>query len=232
MASSENKTKANSQEMILVDVEKEKVYKGTKNQIHYERFEDTIKYIDYSLWIKFIQFVKELEDANRLRNRLIFELLISTGMRIQEFSLIKVSDLDFQESMIRVPFENTKTKKRRTARVKRSLMLDLRDYLMSENIKSGFIFRNKTNKPLSTRYYQKIFDKYFLHSRLQEFGVYLDWKPHPHTFRHCHIVYSLQQGVPINAVMAQVGHLSINTTEIYSRLAGVDVAKGYEGVDF
>lgn len=218
--------------MILIDVQREKVYSGSKDQIHYERFEDTIKYIAFDDWLKFIQFVKELDDPNRFRNRLIFELLISTGMRINEFSLIKVSDLDFKQSMINVPFENTKTKKRRIARVKRSLMLDLKEYLIQNQIKSGFIFRNNKNKNLSTRYYQKIFDKYFLHVKLKDHGVWLDFKPHPHTFRHCHVIFSLQHGVPINAVMAQVGHLSIKTTQIYSRLAGVDIAKGYENIEF
>lgn len=221
-----------AQKQILIDVKREKIYEGTKEQIHYERFEDTIKYIAYDDWLKFIQFVKELEDPNRFRNRLIFELLISTGMRINEFSLIKVADIDFKQSMINVPFENTKTKKRRVARVRRALMLDLKDFLTQNNIKSGYIFRNNKNKAMSTRYYQKIFDKYFLHPKLHECGVYLDFKPHPHTFRHCHVVFSLQHGVPINAVMAQVGHISIKTTEIYSKLAGVDVAKGYEGIEF
>ena len=219
-------------EQILIDINKEKSYKGNEEQIHYERFEDTIKYIPFEDYKKFIQFVKELDDKNRFRNRLIFELLISTGMRVEEFSLIKISDLDFKQSMISVPYENTKTKKRRVTRVKKSLMLDLKEYLFQNNIKSGFVFRNNKNKALSTRTYQKIFDKYFTHSKLIEYDVFLDFKPHPHTFRHCHVIYALQHGVPINAVMAQVGHLSIKTTEIYSRLAGVDVAKGYEGIEF
>lgn len=224
--------KKDKSEQMMISIEDQKIYKGDRDQIHYERFEDTIKYIAFDDWVKFIQFVKELDDPNRFRNRLIFELLISTGMRIQEFSLIKVSDLDFKSSMINVPFENTKTKKRRTARVKRSLMLDLKEFLSQNMIKSGYIFRNQQNKPISTRYYQKIFDKYFLHPDLEKRDIVLDFKPHPHTFRHCHIVYALQNNVPINAVMAQVGHLSMKTTEIYSKLAGVDVAKGYEGVEF
>lgn len=196
-----------------------KVYKG-REQIHYERFEDTIKYLTEEQLKKFLLHVKQTDDPNRQRNRLIFEMLVSTGMRINEFSLIKVADVNFDECFLNVPFENTKTKKRRTCRIKRELLLDLKDFLMSNNIKSGFIFRNKDNKPLSTRYYQKLCDKY----SLTEFP----FKPHPHTFRHTHIILALSKGVPMNAVQQQVGHIDLKTTSIYSKLAGIDLIKGYE----
>ena len=226
-------------EQTMIDINREKVYKGDHEKIHYERFEDTIKYIVFDAWIMFLQFVKEFDDKHRIRNILIFRLLISTGMRVKEFYMIKVADLDFKSSMINVPFENTKTKRRRTARVNKTLMLDLKEYMYSNGIKSGYVFRNSKNNFLSTRSYQKIFDKYFCHQIIVEgraINLYdhigIGFKPHPHTFRHCHVVFSLQAGVPINAVMSQVGHLSMKTTEIYSKLAGVDVAKGYEGVEF
>lgn len=200
-----------------------KIYKG-RDQIHYERFEDTIKYLTEEQINKFLLNVKQTEDQNRQRNRLIFEMLVSTGMRINEFSLIKVSDINFTECFINVPFENTKTKKRRTCRIKKELLLDLKDFLMSNNIKSGFIFRNKENKPLSTRYYQKLCDKYSLKE--------LPFKPHPHTFRHTHIILALNKGVPMNAVQQQVGHMDLRTTTIYSKLAGIDIIKGYDGFEF
>jgi integrase len=205
-----------------------KIYKGRKEK-YYDRFEDTIKYIPIEKWKKFIQFVKEKEDKNRKRNILIFQLLLSTGMRIGEFSLIKINDIDFEESVIHIPFENTKTKKRRTARVKKEILLDLKEYLLNNNIKSGFIFRNKKNKPLSTRYYQKLFDKYFLNPNLD---LNLNFKPSPHTLRHCHIIYALQQGVSINAVKEQVGHFHITTTEIYSKISAKEVKTAYDNFEF
>ena len=209
---------------MMIDVEREKVYKG-HDAMHYERFEDTIKYLSEEEWDLFIKHVREKDDPNRQRNRLIFEMLLSTGMRVEEFSLMKVSDIDFKSCIINIPVENTKSKRRRVARIKKELLLDLKDYLLNKNIKSGYIFRNeRTNKPLSTRYYQKLCDKYYIKE--------LTNKPHPHMFRHTHVIFALRNGVPINSVMQQVGHMKLTTTQIYSRLAGVDIAKGYENFNF
>lgn len=199
-----------------------KVYK-TKEQRHYEKFEDTIKYLNFDEWKLFLTFVKQKEDLNRRRNTLIFRLQHSTGCRVLEFSLIKVQDIDFKIGLINIPWENTKTKKRRTVRVNKEVLLDLKEYLLDNNIKSGFIFRNKNNKPLTTRFYQKLFDKYHMDD--------LPFKIHPHTLRHTHVVHALRKGVPINAVQQQVGHMDLKTTAIYCRLAGIDVMKGYEGID-
>ncbi len=200
-----------------------KVYKGREAK-HYERFEDTIKYLNEEQIKKFLLHVKQKEDKNRQRNRLIFELLLSTGMRITEFSLIKVSDIDFEQCLINIPFNNTKTAKRRIARVKRELLLDLKDYIINNNIKNGFVFRNNENKELSARFYQKLCEKYQIED--------LPFKIHPHAFRHSHIILALKKGVPINAVQQQVGHMDLKTTSIYSKLAGVDVVRGYEGFEY
>lgn len=213
--------------MEHITVEMLKAYKG-KNK-HYEIFEDTIKYFSYEKWIVFINFVKMTEDRNRKRNVLIFQLLLSTGMRISEFSQIKVNDIDFDNCTINIPYENTKTAHRRTVRVKKEIMLDLKEYISQEKIKSGYIFRNKNNEAFSTRNFGKIFKKYFGSDKIK---LNLNFVPHPHTLRHCHIVYAMQNNVPINSIMAQVGHLNLHTTQIYSKLAGCDIIQGYRDVEF
>ena len=200
-----------------------KIYKSYEAR-HYESFEDTIKYLNEEEWILFINHVKQKDDPNRQRNRLIFECLLSTGMRIEEFSLIKVSDIDFKNGLINIPHENTKTKKRRTARINKEILLDLKDYILNNNIKSGYVFRNRYNKPFSNRFYQKLCDKYYIPE--------LSKKPHPHMFRHTHAIFALKKNVPINAVMQQLGHINMSTTQIYSKIAGVDIAKGYEAFNY
>lgn len=204
---------------------------NTFDKKHYEDFEKTIKYFPKDKWDLFIELAAEKEDRNRRRNVLIFRLLLSLGARVEEFSLIKRAEIDFREGLVVIHDENSKSKHSRRSRVKKSLLNDLRDYLESNNIKSGYLFRNKKNEPLAPRTYRAIFDKYFLTSKIKE-KLDLDFKPHPHTLRHNHIIYSLQQGVSINAVMQQVGHIDLKTTQIYSRLAGVEISKGYERVDF
>lgn len=216
---------------ILIDFKKEKIYGGTKTQIHYEQFEDTIKYMPYEKWLEFISKAKLIPDNNRTRNILIFKLLCSTGMRIGEFSQIKVSYLNFANNTIDLPFNITKTKKRRIVRVNPELMLDLKEYLQNKNIKSGFVFGNSKRNPYSTRTYQRLFEKYFDKYGLKDI-LSLDFKPTPHTMRHNHIVFGLQHKIPMPVIMKNVGHKSIKTTQIYSNIAANDVVEAYKEVDF
>jgi len=207
-----------------------KVSKGFDKK-HYEEFQDTIKYFSFDKWIKFIELVKEKEDKNRKRNILIFSLLLSSGARIKEFSLIKVNDINFNDYYITIQAENTKTKKKRVVRINKILLLDLKEYLKEKNIKSGFIFRNKKNLPFTNRFYHKLFRKYFEDAKIKN-ELNLNFIPHPHTLRHCHIIYSLQQGVSINAIQQNVGHLDLKTTMIYSKLAGIDIITEYQKTNF
>lgn len=59
------------------------------------------------------------------------------------------------------------------------------------------------------------------------------WKdmidPQIHSLRHSHVRHYVQK-VPLAAVQKQVGHKSLQTTEIYLRLADEDVRKAYESV--
>lgn len=202
----------------------------SKNK-NYSKFEDTIKHFPYDKWIEFIQEIKLMKDRNRKRNILVFEMLLSTGMRIREFSLIQVKDVDFQYGLIDIPKINTKTSQRRVVRVNKKLLVDLQEYLSEKKIKSGYIFTNKKREALNVRTYQKMFEKYFITYGLQK-KLNLDFTPHPHTIRHNMVHYSLQNGIPINAVMAQAGHKDITTTQIYLKLAGAELVREYNNVDF
>ena len=48
------------------------------------------------------------------RDKLIVTLLYATGMRVGEFTKLKVEDIDFEERFIRIPAENSKTGEGRT----------------------------------------------------------------------------------------------------------------------
>lgn len=200
------------------------------NKIRYDQFEDTIKYMPEQDWKIFLETLRESEDRNRARNKLMIQLLLRSGTRVNEFSKIKVCDLDFTNGTIKIPWANTKTKKSRTATISAELMLDLKDYLQTNNIKTGYIFYNKkTRESLTTRNYNLIIEKYWL---LCKNKLSIEFKPHAHTFRHSHIVFALQKGVPMNAVMQQVGHINLTTTQIYSKLAAKDIKESYREANF
>ena len=179
---------------------------------------------------------------HRLMLRLIYEL----GCRVGEFVQIRLCHINFRENSIFFPAENTKTKERRTSYVPLGLMNELKDYLKrngmmtkrEEEIKDPDAFllpstQNPTGHE-TARGWQHIFKGYVEKAGLQEIYGH-DSKGRPlykytiHSLRHSHVRHYVQK-VPLAAVQKQVGHKSLQTTEIYLRLADEDVRKAYESV--
>ncbi len=170
--------------------------------------QEKIKYLKTEEWNKIISIV------DNFRDRLILKFLYFSGMRVGEFSKIKVEDIDFKERFISIPAENTKTKQDRIIYYPTESLNELKGYLKEKRIKKGKIFN------LSIRRIQQIVKKWG-----KKAGI--DWI-HPHTLRHSHIVHQLMKKTPMAAVQKQVGHKRLTTTQIYSNFAPEEIRETYE----
>ena len=171
-------------------------------------FSRKIKYLKIEEWNKLISI------CDNFRDRLILKLLYLSGMRVGEFSQIKVEDIDFKERFITIPAENTKTKQSRTIYCPAETLSELKAYLKEKKIKKGRIF------DLSIRRIQQIVKTWG-----KQAGI--NWI-HPHTLRHSHVVHHLMNKTPIPAIQKQVGHKRLTTTQIYSNLAPEEIRDAYE----
>ncbi|MEK6885327.1 MAG: site-specific integrase [Nanoarchaeota archaeon] len=187
------------------------VQKRTRRKL---RFSETIKYLSKE------QIKRLIDSIDNIRDKVLIKFLYSTGMRVGETVLMQVDDIRFIDNEIDIPAQNTKSKKKRTPRISIEIGNDLKAYLKEFQITKGRVF------PISIRNVQYIVKKYGK-------KVDLNWI-HPHTLRHTHIVHSLMKGVTMSAVQKQVGHVDLNTTQIYSQLSTSDVKEAYNkaGVDF
>ena len=172
-------------------------------------FKDSIKYLKKEEWDKLRVTI------DSYRDKLIVTLLYATGMRVGEFTRLRVEDIDFSERFIRIPPENSKTGEGRTIFVPQEVLSDIRAYLKLEKTKKGRIF------DVTTRRIQQLIKKYSVRAGVQAT---------PHTLRHTHTVHSLLNKVPITAVQKQVGHRRLTTTQVYSDLAPEQVREAYEKV--
>ena len=71
-------------------------------------FKNSIKYLKKEQWDRLRGSI------DNYRDKLIVTLLYATGMRVGEFTKLKVEDIDFEERFIRIPAENSKTGEGRT----------------------------------------------------------------------------------------------------------------------
>ena len=153
------------------------------------------------------------------RNRTIFEIIYSCGLRVSEAITIKNSDLFFEEGFIRVL---GKGKKERYVPIHESAQRyitmyqkAIRNHIFPQKGFEDTLFLNRRGKGLSR---QMIF------MILKDLAIKIDLKKKisPHTLRHSFATHLLQNGADLRAIQQMLGHESITTTEVY-----VHVDKSY-----
>ena len=150
-----------------------------------------------------------------LRDRAMLELLYACGTRVTELINLKVSDLFFNDEVIRV---FGKGSKERIVPVGSSAIHWVNEYLLKsrpfleKKSKSGnILFLNNRSTKLSRMGIWKIIDKYTKEARIEK-------EVHPHTFRHSFATHLLEGGADLRAVQEMLGHADISTTQIYTHI--------------
>ncbi|MFH1525110.1 MAG: site-specific tyrosine recombinase XerD [Bacteroidota bacterium] len=156
-----------------------------------------------------------IKDTLGLRDRAMLELLYSSGLRVSELINLKVSDLYFENEVIRV---FGKGSKQRIVPIGKSARKWIKDYLiksrpsLEKKMKSAnIIFLNKRGTKLSRMGVWKIIDKYSKDAGIKK-------AVHPHTFRHSFATHLLEGGADLRAVQEMLGHADISTTQIYTHI--------------
>lgn len=166
----------------------------------------TIKEID-----KIISTIK-LGSKTGLRNVAIIELLYSCGLRVSELINLKISDLFFKESLIKV---TGKGNKERFVPISKQSQIYINNYLQDvrsyQKIKKGFedtLFLNERGTILSRVMIFLILKKLKNASNIKK-------KIGPHTLRHSFATHLIENGADLITIQKMMGHESITTTERY-----------------
>ena len=159
------------------------------------------------------------------RDKAMFEVLYSTGMRVSELVDLNRTDLDEMAQCVRV---RGKGKKQRTSPIGPTALGAVRKYLhlrdtdpRSATFDQEAMFVNKHGKRLSTRSVRRKLDKY-----LAEAG--LDSSVSPHTLRHSFATHMLNNGADLRGVQELLGHQSISTTQVYTHLTSARLKSTYD----
>ncbi len=166
----------------------------------------TIEEID-----KIISSIK-LSSKTGLRNIAIVELLYSCGLRVSELIHLKISDLFFKESLIKV---TGKGNKERFVPISKQSQLYINNYLQDarlyQKIKKGFedtLFLNERGTNLSRVMIFLILKNLKNTSNIKK-------KIGPHTLRHSFATHLIENGADLITIQKMMGHESITTTERY-----------------
>jgi len=158
--------------------------------------------------------IKEMDhwsDSRGIRDRAVFYLLYSAGIRVSELTGLAIRDVDFFSNTIKV---KGKGRKERIVPVGSKAMSALKQYFEIRQGKdsSKVVFLNSKNTPLLPRAVRYLLDKLFI--RLSSFR-----KISPHMLRHSFATHMLDNGADLRSVQELLGHASLSTTQIYTHVS-------------
>ena len=180
---------------------------------------------NYFKYEDFLTMLDSLEDDNHLniRNKLILELLFATGIRVSELSNIKLIDIDINGKEIKVL---GKGKKERIVFFGPSAQKSIKEYIGSSRSEllngkqNDYLLLNHLGNKLSDRGIRVIIENIIKKCAITA-------KVSPHTFRHTFATMMLANGCNIKSVQELLGHVSLNTTSIYTHLTNDEVRSAY-----
>jgi integrase/recombinase XerC len=159
-----------------------------------------------------------------LRDRAMFELLYSSGLRLGELVALDAGDgrLDLPEGEVTVTGKGSKTRTvpvGAKARDALAAWISVRSSVAASHEKALFVgARGRRISPA------------VVGSRLNAWARQrgLGTRIHPHTLRHSFASHVLQSSQDLRAVQEMLGHASISTTQVYTHLDFQALAKVYD----
>jgi integrase/recombinase XerC len=166
--------------------------------------------------------VFESDSPLAARDKAMFELFYSSGLRLSELTGLAPSDVNFADGTVRVTGKGSKT---RIVPVGSHAIDALTAWLHTRALVGRHdpqaLFVSRLGKRLSPRSVQQ---------RLKTLALKqgITTNVHPHVLRHSFASHVLQSSGDLRAVQEMLGHASISTTQVYTHLDFQHLAKVYD----
>jgi integrase/recombinase XerD len=159
------------------------------------------------------------QNSQGKRDYAILLFLYNTGARADEAAQVRISDLNVagaSKGDLATVLIRGKGNKPRRCPLWPQTALEL-NAIITRQIQSDRLFLNRLKQPI-TRFGIHAIIKRYTKKVANEFPKIKEKKVSPHTIRHTTATHLLQAGVDINTIRAWLGHVSINTTNIYAEV--------------
>ena len=156
-----------------------------------------------------------------LRDKAIFELMYSSGLRVSEICSLKIEDIFFDEKYLKIC---GKGKRERIVPINEKALDILKRYIQTSRVvmvkgkKTSELFLNFRGDKISRVGIWKIVKEAMKKSGIEK-NIY------PHTLRHSFATHLIQHGADLRSVQRMLGHSDITTTEIYTHVDSTHLKK-------
>src|SRR5215218_2665242 len=154
----------------------------------------------------------------------LLELAYACGLRAEELVDLDAGSIDFDAEQVRVEGKGGKT---RFVPVGEHALRAVAGYLeraratLDAGAGEPALFLSKTGRRLSTSDVRRRLRTWARHAAAQ--GAV-----HPHALRHSFATHLLEGGADLRAIQALLGHASISTTQVYTRVESARLRAAYE----
>jgi len=152
-----------------------------------------------------------------VRDALIIELALNTGLRVSELSNLRVEHLYLKKGQNSLIVRNGKGGKDRNVQFGPGLKSQILEYLDYRTRQSEYLFTSHRSDQITSSGIQQIFKKYAKKTKLPtHYSI--------HSLRHTYATNLYKaSGYNLRMVQKQLGHASITTTMAYSDVIGQDL---------
>jgi integrase/recombinase XerC/integrase/recombinase XerD len=162
-----------------------------------------------------------------LRDRALFELAYASGLRAEELVTVDVGSVDFDSETVRVEGKGGRT---RLVPLGEPAQAALERYLararpaLARITSEPALFISKSGRRLSTSDVRRRLTTWARLAAAQAPGLA---EVHPHALRHSFATHLLEGGADLRAIQELLGHATISTTQVYTRVEAARLRSAY-----
>lgn len=165
------------------------------------------------------QYYNIVWQTRNTKHMVLIKILLYTGIRVQELVNLKISDIDFDRSQIRI--NQGKGSKDRIVPFPHDFRETLMLFVNAELAKGAvYLFESNRKKPFTTRGIRKILADYASEAGIQQ-------SMSPHKLRHFLFTWLKKQGIDDALIQPYSGHETRVSLEVYSKLSLTDAQEIY-----
>lgn len=184
------------------------------------------KAIDFNQILEIIKYIESNECVifkekwQKSREISMILAIYTSGLRISE--LLSIESSDFNNSFDYLKIKG-KGDKERIVPIVQIVKENIEKYKKECPFENQYLFISNTGKKYSSRVFQRNIENIRKSLNLPDFLT-------PHCFRHSCATSILENGGDIRKIQELLGHSSLSTTQIYTKVSEIETQKAYDKI--